>query len=58
MIRIQIAGRTYTEQDIREGRHHDDPNIDTDAEAPNVTNVVTGENSIQASVIRGDITFG
>ena len=56
-MRIQIGGRTYTPEDLREGRHLDDPNIDTDTDtaAHNVTNIATGEGSIQAGSIRGGI---
>ena len=58
MTRIQIAGRTYTEQDIREGHHYADPNVDPDAEPHGVVNVVDSEViAIQAGFVRGEITF-
>lgn len=59
MVRIQIGGRTYTEEDIRMGRHHDDPNVDTDtAESQGVINIADREATcIQAGAIRGGITF-
>lgn len=58
MSRIQIGGRTYTEQDIREGRHHADPNVETDADPHGVVNVADGEViAIQVSAVCGGITF-
>ena len=57
-MRIQIGGNTYTTEDIKAGKHLNDPNIDTDTDAHNVTNISHGENvGIQAGRITGGITI-
>ena len=58
MGRIQIGARTYTDQDLREGRHHDDPNIDPAESTEGVTNIASGGvTGIQAGTVRGGITI-
>lgn len=57
-MRIQIGGNTYTTEDIKAGRHLNDPNIDTDESAHNVTNISHGGNvGIQAGRVNGTINI-
>jgi hypothetical protein len=55
-VRIQIAGKTYTAENLHEIT--DDPTVDTKVDH-SVHNHVSGEfQGIQARDIRGDIHFG
>lgn len=53
-MRITIGGQTYTEQDLRDGKHRDNPNLNIASDDdPNV--VQTGEGSIRLKDLHGGI---